>query len=407
MSLFSHFGGVHASPGRVLLAGLLWVAMAGVAVGQTPAGAQEAMSRGTSAMQAADFRTAVNAFTEVTHKMPAFAEGYFNLGLALEQAGELDKANAALKRATELKPGLHGANLFRGLIAYRQNRFKDAEALLERETRLSPQDAKAWMWLGVCRLAEDNARGAIEPLEKAKTLDPKDVDVLYHLGHAYLKMANQSYAAMFDQGRDSERVHQVLAEAYASGFRTQAAIGEYELAVKMAPRQPGLHEDLGDQYWIQGDLNQAAEGYAKELEIDPFSVSAMYKLGSLKVLYKKPEEGVALLQRALTADPTLNDAHYYLATGLEAEEQNEAAIGEFAKAIAADPDSDRAMSANYKLGQLYRKLHRTDEAKSALARYQELKANEKTRDEKHMAEIVRNRAKLPVEVPEEKASAEE
>jgi tetratricopeptide (TPR) repeat protein len=233
-------------------------------------------------------------------------------------------------------------------------------------------------------------------LEKAHALDPADVDILYHRGHAYLEMANQSYAAMYKQDRDSARVHQVLAEAYASGYRNQEAITEYELALKLAPQQPGLHEDLADQLWIAAQTDKAADEYRQELRIDPYAVTAMYKLGSLLVLHEKPDEGVEMLRSALRADPALSDAHYYLGTGLAGLGQNEEAIREFKAAIGADPNADRAMSSWYKLAQVYRKMHRTDDTRLALDNFQRLRAETKSRQETRTAQIVRNRAELPV-----------
>ena len=380
------------------VAGLVCACSVGVCAQASDPGA--AMAEGKKAMQAGDFTEAVSAFTEVTRDLPTFAEGYFNLGLAVERQGKLDQADSVLKKALELKPGLAGANLFRGIIAYRQNRFKDAEALLSRETSAHPRDASAWMWLGVCRLAENDPSGAIEPLEKAHRLAPTDADILYHRGHAYLEMANQSYGEMYKLDRDSARVHQVLAEAYASGFRNQEAIGEYQIAVKMAPRQPGLHEDLADQYWIAGQTDEAAEAYRQELNIDACAATAMYKLGSLLVLSGKADDGVAALRDALHVDPSLSDAHYYLAEGFGEQGQNDDAIAEFNAAIHVEPDSERAMMSYYKLAQVYRKLHRTDDAKTALDNFQRLRADVKTRQDSHTAQIVRNRSQLPVADPE-------
>jgi tetratricopeptide (TPR) repeat protein len=378
--------------------------MAHAVVAQQPEAAfQEAMRQGAQAMTAGNFGAAVAAYTTATQKMPGFAEGYFNLGLAQQQAGQLDQARASLEKSLQLKPGLRGANLFLGTIAYRQNRFKDAEAALLKETRIDPRSAKALMWLGVCRLAQDDPQGAIAPLDKAYALDAKDVDILYHRGRAYLLVANASYAAMFKIDRDSMRVHQVLGEADAEAYRTQDAINEFELAVKMAPRQPGLHEELGNQYWSAGQLDKASEAYREELGIDPHAVSAMYKLGSLLVLNRQAEKGIDLLRDALREDPTLADAHYYLASGLAETEREAEAIQEYELAIAADPADDRAMSAYYKLAQVYRKLHRTQEAQAALSNFQRLRAETKVRQEQKSAQTVRRRTELPVEDPERAA----
>jgi len=357
----------------------------------------QAMQQGAAQMKAGNFAQAAAAYALVTRMEPGFAEGYFNLGLAEEQAGQLDQARTDLEKALRLKPALHGANLFLGTIAYRQNRFKDAEASLLLETRLDPRSAKAFMWLGVCRLAEDNAQAAIAALDKAYVLDPTDVDILYHRGRAYLLVANASYDAMFKLDRDSQRVHQVLAEAYSQAYRNQDAINEFELAVKMAPRQPGLHEELGDQDWIVGQLDKAAEAYREELRIDPNAVSTMYKLGSLLVQDQNAAEGVEFLRSALNQDSALSDAHYYLGIGLMGTAQDEDAIHEFELAIAADPANDRAMTSWYKLAQVYRKLHKTPEAQTALQNFQRMRAEVKERQDRKSAQLVRKRTELPVE----------
>ncbi|MGH9599142.1 MAG: tetratricopeptide repeat protein [Terracidiphilus sp.] len=392
---------------RILAGGVIAVLLAGSAVleaaAQQPAvdtDVHGALQKGAAAMTKGNFAEAVAEYRMVTHSMPQFAGGYLNLGLALEQAGELDEAGIALKKSLELEPGLRGANLFLGIIDYRENRYADAEARLARETRTDPHDAKAFMWLGVCYLAQGNPQAALPPLNRAYALDPTDADILYHRGHAYLLMADASYAAMFRLNQDSMRVHQVLAESYAKSYRTQQAITEFELTVKMAPHQPGLHEELADQYWVAGDLDKAAEAYREELRIDPYSVTSMYKLGSLLVLNMKAAEGVKLLRGALREDPSLTDAHYYLATGLMSLNENQQAIQEFRRAIAADPANKRAMSSYYKMALLYRKLGNEPAAADAMQNFVRMRSDKDAQQDLHTAQIVHDRASLPVEDPE-------
>lgn len=358
------------------------------------------MRQGAEAMTAGNFNAAVAAYTSVTRQSPQFAEGFFNLGLSLQQAGQLDAAHAALEKVLKLKPGLRGANLFLGVIAYRQNRFKDAEASLLLETYVDPHSAKAFMWLGVCRLAEDKPEAAIAPLDKAHELDPTDVDTLYHRGRAYFLVAKNSYAAMFKANPDSFRVHQVLAESAAEAYRDDEAIAQYEAAIQLAPRQAGLHESLGDQYWTKGNVDKAAEAYKTELEIDPSDTMAKFKLGSLEVVHSNSAEGVPLLRQVLREDPTLRDAHYYLGDGLLDLAQNEEAAHQYELAIAADPTDDRAMTSYYRLSQAYKKMHRVDDAREALANYQRLKAQTEARQELRRAQIVRKRSQLPVDDPD-------
>ncbi|HTW61989.1 MAG TPA: tetratricopeptide repeat protein [Terracidiphilus sp.] len=390
--------GLSRMAGVTLLAlGLMLTAQGQSAMNQA---AVQAMRQGGEAMAAGDFPSAAASYASVTREMPGFAEGYFNLGLALEQSGQLDQARAALEKSLRLKPSLRGANLFLGLVDYRQDRFKDAETYLARETAIDPRNAKAFMWLGVCRLAAGDPQGAIAPLDKAYALDPTDADILYHRGHAYLLVANASYDAMFKLDHDSMRVHQVLGEAYAQSYRNQEAVTEFELAVKMAPHQPGLHEELADQYWVLGNLDKAETAYRDELAIDPYATTAQYKLGSLLVLNGQAADGVALLRQALKADPTLSDAHYYLGTGLMATDQAPEAIHEFEMAIAADPGNDRAMLSYYKLSQIYRDRKDRADEESAMQNFLRMRSDEKARQASHAAQMVRRRSELPVEDPE-------
>ncbi len=369
------------------------------------ASVRAAMAQGGAAMVKGDYSAAAEAYAEAVRKMPDFAEANLNLGLALEQAGQLDEARAALQKAVQLKPQLRGANLFLGIIAYRQNRFQDAAKHQERETAIDPRSAKAYLWLGISRLAENHPQRAIAALDKAYALAPRDIDILYQRGRAYYLVANASYAAMFQIDRDSVRVHQVLADAYAQANRNQEAIGELETAVKMAPRQPGLHESLADQYWVVGQLEKAGVDYREELQIDPYAVTSMYKLGSLLVLNQNPAEGIQLLQQAIKNDPGLADAYYYLGDGYEELGQLQQAVHDFEQAIAADPADNRAMSAYYKLAQIDHRLNEPEEAKAAMQNFLRMRTERQAKRDRFAAMRVQDRAKLPVEDPERAAMA--
>jgi tetratricopeptide (TPR) repeat protein len=202
---------------------------------------------------------------------------------------------------------------------------------------------------------------------------------------------------MYKLSPDSLRVHQVLAEAYAQAYRNTEAIGEFELAAKIAPRQPGLHEELGDQDWIVGKLEAAAAAYREELRIDPQNVTAMYKLGSLQVQDQNPAEGVQLLGEVIRRAPSLSDAHYYLGSGLMSLDRTLDAVHEFQLAIAANPSNDRAMSAYYKLAQIYREMHQTQAAQEAMQNFQRMRAQVKERQDMRSAQMVRKRTELPVD----------
>src|SRR6185369_3319320 len=251
----------------------------------------EDLQQATEAMRAGRLDEAGDRFSAITKKAPTFAEGFFNLGLVREEQGRFEEAIGALQKALTLKPRLHGANLFRGIAEFRLNQFDKAVLSLKKETKISPGDANAWMWLGVVQLAQDRPEQAAAALDEASTLAPDNTDILYHRGRAHLLVSKNSYAKMFKHDPGSWRVHQVIAQANSEADRHVDAVNEFEAAIKLAPNQPGLHEELGSEYRSLGKLQEAEEAFRRELELDPYNVLAQYKLGVLLVEKNEAAKG--------------------------------------------------------------------------------------------------------------------
>ena len=62
-------------------------------------------------------------------------------------------------------------------------------------------------------------------------------------------------------------------------------------------------EELGDQEWIVGNFDNATQAYREELRVDPLSVTAKYKLGSILLKQQDLPEGVQLLREVLHRRP--------------------------------------------------------------------------------------------------------
>jgi len=334
---------------------------------------------------------AAAGFAAAVKREPTFAEAHFNLGLVDEELGKYDEAIASLRQALKLKPRLHGANLFLGIAEFRVNDLTDAASALLKETVAYPKDANAWMWLGVVRLAQDRAEDAADALDKAAKLRPDDQDILYHRGRAHLLVSKDSYAKMFKIDENSWLVHRVLAQANAEADRHVEAIAEYEAAIKLAPTQPGLHEELGSEYL---SINKIAEGEAalrKELEMNPHNVLATYKLGVIEVDQGNGAKGKELIEAAQRVKPGMVHIDYNLGRAEMLLGQEAAAVSQFELAIKTDSDPEVVREAWYQLGTAYRRLHRMDEARYAIATYQRLRDE----SDKKQREAVHNQAEHP------------
>ena len=325
-------------------------------------------------MQRGNLNVAGDGFEAAARAAPAFAEAHFNLGLVREEQGRFDEAIASFQKAVALKPRLHGANLFLGIAYFRLNRLDKALAAIQKECASYSKDAPAWMWLGVVRLAQGKPEEAAEALDKAAKLAPDDMDILYHRGRAHLQVSKNSYGRMFKVDSHSWRVHQVLAQANAEADRHTDAVAEYLAAIKLAPSQPGLHEELGSEYRSLGKVQEAEESFLRELEIAPHNVLAKYELGVLAVEQSDGAKGKELIEAALKEQPGLLHSDYHLGRAEMLLGNDAAAARHLERATTAAGSNPEVVEQSwYQLGIVYRRLHRMEEAQKALATFQKLK----------------------------------
>jgi len=339
-------------------------------------------SQAIEAMREGKLDEAAAGFAAVVRRQPAFAEAHFNLGLVDEELGMYDEAVASLRKALALKPRLRGANLFLGISEFRLNHLDPAATAVQRETAAYPKDGTAWMWLGVVRLTQDRAEDAAEALDKAAKLKPDDPNILYHRGRAHLLVSKNSYAKMFKLDENSWLVHRVLAQANAEADRHVEAISEYESAIKLAPTQPGLHEELGTEYRSVNKIPEAEAAFRQELALDPHNILATYKLGALEVEKGDGAKGKELIEAAQKEKPDLDHIDYNLGRAEMLLNNEAAAANDFERAVKVDQDPEVIEQAWFQLGTAYRRLHRMDEARSAMATYQQLKDEGAKKSEK-------------------------
>ncbi len=324
-------------------------------------------------MRNGNLEAAAEGFAAVTKEAPTFAAAHLNLGLVREEQGRHEEAIASFQKALLLDPKLRGANLFLGIAEYRLNRLDEAVPILRKETAAYPKDAIAWMWMGVVELAREHAENAADALDKAAKLAPDNTDILYHRGQAHLLVSRNSYERMFKEDPRSWRVHQVLGQTAAEGERYPDAIYEYLEGIKLAPAQPGLHEELGSVYRNADKMDEAEKAFQRELEIDPHNVLARYKLGVLLMEKGNGPRAKELIVAALQEKPGLLHADYNLGRVEKLLDNDAAAAAHFERATATDSDPEILQQTWYQLGILYRGLHRPDDAKKAFAMFQKLK----------------------------------
>lgn len=338
-------------------------------------------------MKAGNLDAAGEGFAAVVKQAPTFAEGYLNLGLVREEQGRHADAIAAFQKAVQLTPKLRGANLFLGIAQYRSNQLDAALASLKKEAAAYPKDATPWMWLGIVSLEKGSAEEASEALDKAAKLAPDNTDIFYYRGRAHLAVSNDSYSRMFQLDPKSWHVRQLIAEADADAGRHVDAIAEYQAAIKLAPSEPRLHEELGTEYRNAGKMQEAEDAYRKELEIDPDNVVAQYKLGVLLTERGDAVQGKQQIEAALRVRPGLRHSDYNLGRAEMLLGNDAAAAEHFQKATQTDTDPDILQQSWYQLGTVLRRMRRPQEAQQAFAMFQKFKEEQLETSQKQMKQF--------------------
>jgi tetratricopeptide (TPR) repeat protein len=190
--------------------------------------------------------------------------------------------------------------------------------------RQHPAAADAHVIIARVHLERNEPAAAYDALRRALAANPRHVDALYYMGGVAARLAEAEMDRLTTVAPDSARVRQLMAEALEVQDRRTEAAAEYEAALQ---RQPDL-------------------------------LDALLALARLKRTSLECGDAIALYRRAEAVRPTYDGA-YGLGACLQYEQQDDAAIEQFQKALTLDP---RAALAWKDLGVSLLKVGRTDEA---------------------------------------------
>lgn len=115
-------------------------------------------------------------------------------------------------------------------------------------------------------------------------------------------------------------------------------VEELEEAARKSPRDAGLWQRLGDAYFGREDFAEAANAYAKAVEIDPEQALVWSSLGEARVMASErdpmPPGAVAAFEQAIALDSQDPRARYFLAVKRDLGGDHEGAIADWLALLA-------------------------------------------------------------------------
>jgi tetratricopeptide (TPR) repeat protein len=247
--------------------------------------------------------------------------------------------------------------------------YAKASSLATAHLRRFPNDAPVRVILARAEFAQAEFLQAFVDLRKALASDPKNIDALYYLSLTARELAQRESQRLFSMAPDSDLVHQLLGEAALTANHQSEAEEEFQKALKANPRSIEVLTELAELERSQRKLTEAITYYTQAEELDPLNYNLAYGLGVCYTYTQEYPRAIEWLQKAVTLAPDSADGRFALGRALFHNEQFAAALPELQAALRTEPRMKEAFAL---LGRAYLKLGRSQEAKAALQRFDEL-----------------------------------
>jgi Tfp pilus assembly protein PilF len=303
---------------------------------------------------------------------PSNVDTQGNLGVLLFFQNKFSDAVPHLRAAVTTKPDLWK---IQGLLGLAEGRMQDSSASRADLESAFPHLTEPGFQLEVGQALIDNYTASGD-LDKAADIvsvllaaHPTDPSLLYLSYRLYSDLAGRSMLTLALSAPESAEMHQVMARELAHHHDDDAAIANYREAIRLNPRLPGVHSELGDILFNSQDAKlqaQAPAEFQAALAANPRDEKAELSLGMIAARKGDLKTAFADDSRAVEIDPGDTDACTELAKVLILMDQPAKAQQMLERAIQIDPTN---YAAHYRLASLYREQGKTDEAKQQVAEF--------------------------------------
>ena len=194
-----------------------------------------------------------------------------------------------------------------------------------------------------------------------------DLESRYWRARAATELALAAFKRL-DALPDSRERREVRAALAQSQRRYPDAITELKAALKFAPGDPGLIDDLGTAYYFARQYDEAVATLTPLVEASPGDARLSTVVGDSLLQLQRIAEAIPLLKRAVEHDPSAAMARLTLGRACVQNGDFAAAIPLIEPQLAADQDG----SLHVQLARAFTGLGQKERAAELLARSQEL-----------------------------------
>lgn len=326
-----------------------------------------------AAMQAGSYAEAETGFNAVLAADPQSLPALGNLAVLYSRTHRFAKAVALDERALMLAPENPDLLLNLGLAYLKEERYGEATTPLQRLAELEPSNPRPALLLATAMVLGDAPEAGLQLLQSRK-LEGADSSALYLEAVAYARL-NQLAAAeaifhrLLASGSTRAQASFLLGEALHDGHKLTEAADSFLETLRLDPAYPGARRELGKVYLSMQHFPDAERELRAAVAQDSQDGSALYFLGAMLVQTAREAEGVPFLTRAEALMPDSWAIPFYLGKAAYEQGKPADAVPLLRRAATMNADEPQLF---YLLARALRATGHADEAKSALARVEEL-----------------------------------
>jgi tetratricopeptide (TPR) repeat protein len=138
----------------------------------------------------------------------------------------------------------------------------------------------------------------------------------------------QAAASAAEEKGDLARIHKNF----------ESAIGDYQTAIRLEPRDAVLYNKLGIAKLQMRDRSGARKSFKRSLDLDPHNANVLNNMGALYYLDKKYNDAIRYLKQSLALDESSASCHLNIAEAWLGLGQMDRAMTEYARALELDAD---------------------------------------------------------------------
>jgi tetratricopeptide (TPR) repeat protein len=306
---------------------------------------------------------------------PKNVDAQANLGVLLFFQGNYVKASPHLRAALEMQPSLTKIQALLGIAERRtgetanaRNHLEAAFPLLE-EQKLKIEIGMELIELYTATQDLEKASSVVNALRQA---DPANPAVLYAAYRIYSDLTGEAMLTLALAAPGSAQMHQLMAHEEARQGNTAGARAQYQKAIEIDPKLPGIHFELGELLGSSEDAKtkqEAVSEYKAAIAENPSDEKAECRLGDISS--RNSAQALAHYSAALRLQPDDAEANFGLAKTLIVTDEQAKALPILERAVQLEPTN---AAAHFRLSTLYRQLGRTADSQHEVEEYKKYKA---------------------------------